>query len=155
MVSNQKNFYGSLIKENLNWFKVTTKVKGKTVGNNESIGCLHGKRPWSITFTATTNGTQQAGRPRSRARPSADPLSLGNLLRPGGFASGVAPQRAAPEVFKPPYTTSKRSARWASRSDSESIWMNSTTRAIPMTMDCSRAISSPAMFWSSRGLRPQ
>ena len=71
-VANQPNFYGSLIKETLNWFKVTTKVQGKTVGNNVSVGCLHGKRPWSVTFTATTNGQQPAARRRSRARPSAD-----------------------------------------------------------------------------------
>jgi hypothetical protein len=59
-VANQPNFYGSLIKETLNWFKVTTKVKGKTVGNNASIGCLKGKRPWSITFTSTTNGSNRS-----------------------------------------------------------------------------------------------
>jgi hypothetical protein len=59
MVANQKNFYGSLIKEKLNWFKVTTKHKGKTVGNNMSIGCLHGKRPWSGTYTDTTNGSNK------------------------------------------------------------------------------------------------
>ncbi len=55
-VANIPNFYGSLIKEVLNWYKVTTKVKGKTVGNNVSVGCLHGKRPWSVTYKATTNG---------------------------------------------------------------------------------------------------
>jgi hypothetical protein len=55
-VANQANFYGSLIKEKLNFFKVTTKVHGKTVGNNMSVGCLHGKRPWSVTYTNTTNG---------------------------------------------------------------------------------------------------
>jgi hypothetical protein len=55
-VANQPNFYGSLIHETLNWAKVTTKVGGKTIGNNVSIGCLKGKRPWSITFTATPDG---------------------------------------------------------------------------------------------------
>ena len=55
-VANQPNFYGSLIKETLNWGKVSVKVKGKTVFNNVSVGCLKGKRPWSITYTATTNG---------------------------------------------------------------------------------------------------
>jgi hypothetical protein len=55
-VANQPNFYGSLIKETLNWSKLSTKVKGKTVFNNVSVGCLHGKRPWSITYTATSNG---------------------------------------------------------------------------------------------------
>jgi hypothetical protein len=58
-VANQPNFYGSLIKQTLKWFKVSTKVKGKTVFNNASVGCLHGKRPWSIQFTATTNGTDR------------------------------------------------------------------------------------------------
>ena len=55
-VGNIPGLYGSLSKEVLNWYKLTTKVKGKTVGNNVSIGCLHGKRPWSVTYTATTNG---------------------------------------------------------------------------------------------------
>lgn len=55
-VANQPHFYGSLIHQTLNWFKVSTKVKGKTVFNNESVGCLKGKRPWTITFTSTTNG---------------------------------------------------------------------------------------------------
>ncbi|HUO72414.1 MAG TPA: hypothetical protein VMU39_16725 [Solirubrobacteraceae bacterium] len=55
-VANHADFYGSLIKEQLNWFKVSTKVKGKTVYNNASIGCLKGKRPWSITYTATPDG---------------------------------------------------------------------------------------------------
>jgi hypothetical protein len=50
------HLYGSLIKQVLNWYKLTTKHKGKTVGNNASVGCLHGKRPWSVTYTATTNG---------------------------------------------------------------------------------------------------
>ena len=59
-VANQPNFYGSLIKETLNWYKVTTKVHGKTIGNNASVGCLHGKRPWTITFTSTTNGTNRS-----------------------------------------------------------------------------------------------
>jgi hypothetical protein len=58
-VANQPNFYGSLIKETLTWFKVTTKVKGKTVGNNLSVGCLKGKRPWSIQFTAITGTTKE------------------------------------------------------------------------------------------------
>jgi hypothetical protein len=58
-VANQPNFYGSLIKEQLNWAKLTTKVKGKTVGNNVSIGCLKGKRPWSIAFTAMNGGTRE------------------------------------------------------------------------------------------------
>jgi hypothetical protein len=58
-VANQPNFYGSLIHEQLNWANVKTKVHGKTVSNNESVGCLKGKRPWSITYTATTNGSNK------------------------------------------------------------------------------------------------
>jgi hypothetical protein len=58
-VANQPNFYGSLIKQTLNWFKVKTKVHGKTVFNNVSVGCLHGKRPWSVTYTSTTNGSDR------------------------------------------------------------------------------------------------
>ena len=58
-VANQPNFYGSLIKETLNFAKITTKVKGKTVGNTVSVGCKKGKRPYSVTFTATTNGTNR------------------------------------------------------------------------------------------------
>ena len=55
-VANQANFYGSLIKETLNWSKISVKVKGKKIYNNVSVGCQKGKRPWSITYTATTNG---------------------------------------------------------------------------------------------------
>jgi hypothetical protein len=58
-VANHQNLYGSLIHQTLNWAKLTTKVKGKTVASNESIGCLKGKRPYSITFTSTTNGSNR------------------------------------------------------------------------------------------------
>jgi hypothetical protein len=58
-VANQPNFYGSLIHQTLNWAKLSTKVKGKKVFANESVGCLKGKRPWTITFTATTNGSDR------------------------------------------------------------------------------------------------
>ena len=58
-VANQPNFYGSLIHQTLTWAKLSTKVKGKNVLANESVGCLKGKRPWSITFTATTNGSNR------------------------------------------------------------------------------------------------
>ncbi len=44
--------YGSLINETLTYSNLKTKVHGKTVGYNQSIGCKSGKRPWSITFTA-------------------------------------------------------------------------------------------------------
>ena len=58
-VANQPNFYGSLIKEQLNWLKVSTKVGGKTVFNNISVGCQKGKRPWTVTYTATSNGSDK------------------------------------------------------------------------------------------------
>jgi hypothetical protein len=59
-VANQPNFYGSLIHEQLKWFKYSTRLKnGKTVFNNQSVGCLHGKRPWTVTYTTTTNGSDR------------------------------------------------------------------------------------------------
>ena len=51
-VAGHHGLYGSLIKEKITWKKLTTKVKGKTVGYQASVGCLHGKRPWSVAFTA-------------------------------------------------------------------------------------------------------
>lgn len=48
------NFYGSLIMQDLTFKKLTTKVKGKTVGYNESFACNKGKRPYSVAFTATS-----------------------------------------------------------------------------------------------------
>ena len=44
---------GSLETLHLNWLKVTKKVKGKTVAAIASVGCQHGKRPYSMTFTST------------------------------------------------------------------------------------------------------
>jgi hypothetical protein len=44
--------YASLISEDLSWKKQTTKVKGKTVGYFQSVGCQKGKRPYSTAFTA-------------------------------------------------------------------------------------------------------
>ena len=58
-VADHANFYGSLIHETLSFFKYSARVHGKTIYNNQSIGCLHGKRPWSITYTATTNGADR------------------------------------------------------------------------------------------------
>lgn len=43
---------GSLETEHLNWLKLTKKVHGKTVAASASVGCLKGKRPYSMTFTA-------------------------------------------------------------------------------------------------------
>lgn len=51
-VANQPGFYSSLIHQQLTWYKLSTKVKGKTVYNSASVGCQKGKRPWSITITA-------------------------------------------------------------------------------------------------------
>jgi hypothetical protein len=56
-VANVPGLYGSLVKEQLSWFKVSTKVKGKTVFNNVSTGCKSGKRPWSVTYTTLTPST--------------------------------------------------------------------------------------------------
>jgi hypothetical protein len=52
---------GSLETEHLVWFKATKKVKGKTVAAIASVGCQKGKRPYSMTFTATlpTTGTRE------------------------------------------------------------------------------------------------
>jgi hypothetical protein len=52
-VAGKHNFYGSLIKESLTYPKIV--VKGKALTN--SVGCLKGKRPYSVTFTST-DGTK-------------------------------------------------------------------------------------------------
>jgi hypothetical protein len=43
---------GSLLTSDLNYLKVSKKVHGKTVAANASIGCQHGKRPYSTIFSA-------------------------------------------------------------------------------------------------------
>jgi hypothetical protein len=53
-VANIPNFYGSLVKEVLTFTNLKTKFHHKTIGINESIGCKAGKRPYSVSFTATT-----------------------------------------------------------------------------------------------------
>jgi hypothetical protein len=50
------SLYGSLVLENLTWFKTTAKLNGKQVPFVASVACEAGKRPWSVTYTAT-NGT--------------------------------------------------------------------------------------------------
>jgi hypothetical protein len=50
-VAGQPGLYGSLISETLVYVRSTT-VKGKTVNYQTSVACKHGKRPYSITFTA-------------------------------------------------------------------------------------------------------
>ncbi len=47
--------YGSLIKEVLTFKNLTTKVHGKTVGINSSFACKGSKRPYSVSFTATSS----------------------------------------------------------------------------------------------------
>ena len=44
--------YAALVKLDLTFPKLTKKVNGKTVAYAASVACLHGKRPWSLTFTA-------------------------------------------------------------------------------------------------------
>jgi hypothetical protein len=53
-------FEGSLTSETLHWFKLTKQVNGKTVAYNGSAACKHGKRPYSVTFTASMNGQSQS-----------------------------------------------------------------------------------------------
>jgi hypothetical protein len=52
-VANHQHFYGSLIQEQLLFSKLTKTVAGKKIGLTSSVGCLHGKRPFSVKFTAT------------------------------------------------------------------------------------------------------
>jgi len=60
-VANLTGVYSSLILEKLTWRKLTTKVKGKTVGFLESIGCKSGKRPWKQQFSALNYPGQPGG----------------------------------------------------------------------------------------------
>jgi hypothetical protein len=50
-------FEGSLVTEHLVWAKKTTKVHGKTVAYTASVACMHGKRPYSTSFTAETSSS--------------------------------------------------------------------------------------------------
>lgn len=52
--------YSSITLNDLTWFKLTTKVKGKTVAFLSSIGCSKGKRPYSMTFTAADATTSSS-----------------------------------------------------------------------------------------------
>ncbi len=49
--------YGSLESEHLTWSKLTTKVKGKTVGFVSSVACKKGSRPWTVSYTAVDGAT--------------------------------------------------------------------------------------------------
>jgi hypothetical protein len=51
--------YASLISEVLTYKNLTTKVKGKKVGFQESFACKNGKRPWVVQFTAVRNGVKE------------------------------------------------------------------------------------------------
>jgi hypothetical protein len=62
-VANTPGLYGSLISEVLSPISQTTKVKGQTRGYMESIACQGGKRPYSITFTASSYGS---GKPETQ-----------------------------------------------------------------------------------------
>ena len=135
---------GSLLTEHLKWFNLTTKVNGKKVGVLQSIGCKSGKRPFSVPFNATlppantTETSTVSGKQTCRSSPDA----LRCLLRRRVETPGL---RAAPSFHRAAQATVKRSARWASRSDSRSICTNTHTSAIPITIDCSRAITRPAI----------
>ena len=47
---------GSLESEHLTYLRQTRTVRGKTVAITSSVGCLHGRRPYSATFTSTIPG---------------------------------------------------------------------------------------------------
>jgi hypothetical protein len=57
-VAGHQGLFGSLIKETLKVAPMTTKVNGKTVGATEAVGCMAGKRPWSVSFTAVPGAGQ-------------------------------------------------------------------------------------------------
>ncbi len=60
-VANLTGVYSSLSVEKLTWFKLTTRVKGKTVGYLQSVGCKAGKRPWAQSFSALNYPGQPGG----------------------------------------------------------------------------------------------
>lgn len=51
--------YGSLITETLTYKNLTTNVKGKKVGYQESFACKNGKRPYSVQFTSVNQGQKE------------------------------------------------------------------------------------------------
>ena len=55
---NIRGLYGSLVRLNLAWRKLTTRVGVKSVGFVQSVGCKGGKRPWSVKFTAVKAGSK-------------------------------------------------------------------------------------------------
>ena len=60
-VAGLQGVYSSLILEKLTWKKLTTKVKGKTIGYLQSVGCKSGKRPWTQSFSALNYPGQPGG----------------------------------------------------------------------------------------------
>jgi hypothetical protein len=58
-VAGHQGLYGSLIKQVLTFKNTTIKRGGKSYPLNASVGCQKGKRPWSVSFTATsTSGSE-------------------------------------------------------------------------------------------------
>jgi hypothetical protein len=51
--------YSSLEAETITFSKVTAKVGGKVVPFFESVGCVSGKRPYTVSFTATDGTTKE------------------------------------------------------------------------------------------------
>jgi hypothetical protein len=49
---NLAGVYSAIINETIKFNRLTTRVRGKTVGYFESIACKNGTRPWVQTFTA-------------------------------------------------------------------------------------------------------
>ena len=56
---NLPGVYGSLVSLQLNWVKLTHKVKGKTVAFVDSVGCKKNSRPYSAAYTATNGSATQ------------------------------------------------------------------------------------------------
>jgi hypothetical protein len=52
-------FYSSILTNDLTWVKLTRKVSGKPVSFLSSVGCLKGKRPYTMTFTATNGAATE------------------------------------------------------------------------------------------------
>lgn len=60
--------YASLTHEQLNWKKLTGKVKGKTVGFFSSVGCKAHKRPFTVKYTDTDGSTQYSTTQSGKAK---------------------------------------------------------------------------------------
>jgi hypothetical protein len=67
-VAYHPNFYGSLVHQVLTFRKLTTKVKGKTVGFTSSVACKGSKRPFSVAFTAVSGGAKETRTVSSSAK---------------------------------------------------------------------------------------